>query len=24
MRARVMRKHWRHWWRGGILLLGML
>nr|ABE03347.1 envelope glycoprotein [Human immunodeficiency virus 1] len=24
MRAKVMRKHWQHWWKGGILLLGML
>nr|AQL57316.1 envelope glycoprotein [Human immunodeficiency virus 1] len=24
MRAKGMRKHWQHWWTGGILLLGML
>nr|ABE03363.1 envelope glycoprotein [Human immunodeficiency virus 1] len=24
MRAKGMRKHWQHWWKEGILLLGML
>nr|AUO68342.1 envelope glycoprotein [Human immunodeficiency virus 1] len=24
MRAKEMRKHWQHWWRGGTLLLGIL
>nr|ACM50122.1 envelope glycoprotein [Human immunodeficiency virus 1] len=24
MRAKEMRKHWQQWWKGGILLLGML